>query len=129
MQLRELASLNGTLRDDENQTCLNCGALGHRKYECPEIHNVTINLVCGTCGGHGHATRDCRERNNPEAAEQAQQRNQQIDSEYLSLMAELGEQVPSGRTGPGPSSSDRDNSSGGSVSIPVPSLVLVFTMI
>ncbi|KAF9362514.1 hypothetical protein BGX34_005988 [Mortierella sp. NVP85] len=114
MQLRELASLNGTLRDDENQTCLNCGALGHRKYECPEIHNVTINLVCGICGGHGHATRDCRERNNPEAAEQAQQRNQKIDSEYLSLMAELGEQVPSGRTGPGPSSSDRDNSSGGS---------------
>ncbi|KAF9916766.1 hypothetical protein BX616_002880 [Lobosporangium transversale] len=94
MQLRELASLNGTLRDDENQTCLNCGALGHRKYECPEIHNVTINLVCGICGGHGHATRDCRERNNPEAAEKAQQRNQKIDSEYLSLMAELGEQVP-----------------------------------
>ncbi|KAF9321256.1 hypothetical protein BG003_002767 [Podila horticola] len=90
MQLRELASLNGTLRDDENQTCLNCGGLGHRKYECPEIHNVTINLVCGICGGHGHATRDCRERNNPEAAE----RNQKVDSEYLNLMAELGEQVP-----------------------------------
>ncbi|KAG0045150.1 hypothetical protein BGZ83_009596 [Gryganskiella cystojenkinii] len=94
MQLRELASLNGTLRDDENQTCLNCGGLGHRRYECPEIHNVTINLVCGICGGHGHATRDCRERNNPEAAEKAQQRNQKIDSEYLNLMAELGEQVP-----------------------------------
>ncbi|KAG0327440.1 hypothetical protein BGZ99_007660 [Dissophora globulifera] len=96
MQLRELASLNGTLRDDENQTCLNCGALGHRKYECPEIHNVTINLVCGICGGHGHATRDCRERNNPEAAEKAQQRNQKVDSEYLNLMAELGEEVPAG---------------------------------
>lgn len=123
MQLRELASLNGTLRDDENQTCLNCGALGHRKYECPEIHNVTINLVCGICGGHGHATRDCRERNNPEAAEKAQQRNQKIDSEYLSLMAELGEQVPTGRTGSGPSSSDRDNSS--SVSITARSLLLV----
>ncbi|KAF9183497.1 hypothetical protein BGZ51_004000 [Haplosporangium sp. Z 767] len=114
MQLRELASLNGTLRDDENQTCLNCGALGHRKYECPEIHNVTINLVCGICGGHGHATRDCRERNNPEAAERAQQRNQKIDSEYLNLMAELGEQVPAGMSAPSGSfaSSDRDQSNG-----------------
>ncbi|KAF9169686.1 hypothetical protein BGX21_010118 [Mortierella sp. AD011] len=116
MQLRELASLNGTLRDDENQTCLNCGALGHRKYECPEIHNVTINLVCGICGGHGHATRDCRERNNPEAAEKAQQRNQKIDSEYLNLMAELGEQVPAGLTGSSgtPSASERDGANGGS---------------
>ncbi|CAO3567476.1 unnamed protein product [Mortierella alpina] len=113
MQLRELASLNGTLRDDENQTCLNCGALGHRKYECPEIHNVTINLVCGICGGHGHATRDCRERNNPEA----QQRNQKIDSEYLNLMAELGEQVPAGASASAAPSgaSERDyGSSGGS---------------
>ncbi|KAF8933714.1 hypothetical protein BGZ58_006182 [Dissophora ornata] len=115
MQLRELASLNGTLRDDENQTCLNCGALGHRKYECPEIHNVTINLVCGICGGHGHATRDCRERNNPEAAEKAQQRNQKVDSEYLNLMAELGEQVPAGlAASSGGASGDRDSHSGGS---------------
>ncbi|KAG0302415.1 hypothetical protein BGZ97_002362, partial [Linnemannia gamsii] len=115
MQLRELASLNGTLRDDENQTCLNCGAVGHRKFECPEIHNVTINLVCGICGGHGHATRDCRERNNPEAAEKAQQRNQKIDSEYLNLMAELGEQVPAGMTGQAaPPASERESSHSGS---------------
>ncbi|KAF9544583.1 hypothetical protein EC957_011894 [Mortierella hygrophila] len=115
MQLRELASLNGTLRDDENQTCLNCGAVGHRKFECPEIHNVTINLVCGICGGHGHATRDCRERNNPEAAEKAQQRNQKIDSEYLNLMVELGEQVPAGMTGQSaPPASERESSHSGS---------------
>ncbi|KAG0211557.1 hypothetical protein BGX33_004241 [Mortierella sp. NVP41] len=114
MQLRELASLNGTLRDDENQTCLNCGAVGHRKFECPEIHNVTINLVCGICGGHGHATRDCRERNNPEAAEKAQQRNQKIDSEYLNLMAELGEEVPAGMSGQSaPSGHDRESSNTG----------------
>lgn len=36
-QLRELAALNGTLRDDENQVCQNCGAKGHRKFECPEV--------------------------------------------------------------------------------------------
>ncbi|KAL9071801.1 MAG: hypothetical protein Q9157_005330 [Trypethelium eluteriae] len=28
-QLRELAALNGTLRDDENQACQNCGEIGH----------------------------------------------------------------------------------------------------
>ncbi|KAF8978119.1 hypothetical protein BGZ46_006820 [Entomortierella lignicola] len=118
MQLRELASLNGTLRDDENQTCLNCGALGHRKYECPEIHNVTINLVCGICGGHGHATRDCRERNNPEAAEKAQERNQKIDSEYLNLMAELGEQVPTGLTGSSNTPTASESASNGASSGP-----------
>lgn len=31
-QLRELAQLNGTLRDDEGQACQNCGKIGHRKW-------------------------------------------------------------------------------------------------
>ncbi|CAJ0763371.1 23480_t:CDS:2, partial [Entrophospora sp. SA101] len=38
-QLRELAALNGTLRDDENQICANCGITGHRNYECTESQN------------------------------------------------------------------------------------------
>ncbi|KAJ2815689.1 hypothetical protein FBU31_006835, partial [Coemansia sp. 'formosensis'] len=53
-QLRELAALNGTLRDDEGQACTNCGALGHRRWECPEQTNVTLSLVCRVCGGKGH---------------------------------------------------------------------------
>lgn len=57
MQLRELASLNGTLRDDEALICNNCGATGHRKYECPEMKNFTINLVCKICNGAGHTAR------------------------------------------------------------------------
>ncbi|CAB4432168.1 unnamed protein product [Rhizophagus irregularis] len=97
-QLRELAALNGTLRDDENQICTNCGATGHRKYECTETQNFTINLTCRICGGHGHTARDCMERNNPEALQQAKQRDQKLDSEYLSLMAELGENVESSRS-------------------------------
>jgi splicing factor 1 len=32
-QLRELALINGTLRDDEY--CHVCGEKGHRQYECP----------------------------------------------------------------------------------------------
>lgn len=88
-----MAALNGTLRDDENQICTNCGATGHRKYECSETQNFTINLTCRICNGHGHTARDCMERNNPEALQQAKQRDQKLDSEYLSLMAELGENV------------------------------------
>ncbi|RUP38410.1 hypothetical protein BC936DRAFT_138398 [Jimgerdemannia flammicorona] len=93
-QLRELAALNGTLRDDENQTCTNCGAVGHRKYECSEQQNFTINLTCRICNGAGHTARDCLQRNNPEFVQQAKQRDQQLDSEYMNLMAELGEKVP-----------------------------------
>lgn len=33
LQLRELAALNGTLKDVEN--CFLCGEDGHRAFECP----------------------------------------------------------------------------------------------
>ncbi|KAI7895135.1 uncharacterized protein EV154DRAFT_536231 [Mucor mucedo] len=101
-QLRELAALNGTLRDDENQTCLNCGASGHRRYECPERQNVTTSLTCHICGGGGHIARDCTQRNNPELVNQARERDSQLDSEYMNLMAELGESVPEGGNKPTP---------------------------
>ncbi|KAL9052567.1 MAG: hypothetical protein Q9162_005315 [Coniocarpon cinnabarinum] len=61
-QLRELAALNGTLRDDENQACQNCGEIGHRKYDCPHARNFTANIICRVCGHAGHMARDCSER-------------------------------------------------------------------
>ncbi|KAL1973978.1 hypothetical protein VTN31DRAFT_5538 [Thermomyces dupontii] len=61
-QLRELAALNGTLRDDENQACQNCGQIGHRKYDCPEQRNYTANIICRGCGNAGHIVRDCPDR-------------------------------------------------------------------
>ncbi|BGP48919.1 hypothetical protein JCM10450v2_004798 [Rhodotorula kratochvilovae] len=102
-QLRELAALNGTLRDDENQVCQNCGGLGHRKYDCPEQKNWSANIICRICGGAGHMARDCTQRRGgfgavppgfpppPGADGGPPSVAQQFDSEYASLMAELGE--------------------------------------
>ncbi|KAJ1921564.1 hypothetical protein H4219_000601 [Mycoemilia scoparia] len=89
-QLRELAALNGTLRDDENQTCQICGAMGHMRWDCTEKESVTSKVVCRICGGHGHIARDCNQRFDPGAIEKAKENERQLNSDYLSLMAELG---------------------------------------
>ncbi|KAJ1907098.1 hypothetical protein LPJ81_000974 [Coemansia sp. IMI 209127] len=105
-QLRELAALNGTLRDDEGQVCINCGLTGHRQWACPDRPNVTLNLVCQVCNGKGHLARDCNFRHDPEALQRARERDQQLNSEYLNLMAELGESVPLGTKASEPSSAN-----------------------
>ncbi|TVY81192.1 Branchpoint-bridging protein [Lachnellula suecica] len=109
-QLRELAALNGTLRDDENQACQNCGQIGHRKYDCPEQRNFTANIICRVCGNAGHMARDC-----PDRQRGADWRNgapggapgptagrigagDAVDREYEQLMQEL--------SGGGPASAD-----------------------
>jgi splicing factor 1 len=61
-QLRELAALNGTLRDDENQACQNCGKIGHRKIDCPDRQNYTASIICRVCGNAGHMAKDCPDR-------------------------------------------------------------------
>lgn len=118
-QLRELATLNGTLRDDENQVCQNCGNKGHRRFECTEARNFTAHVICHRCGGQGHLARDCTQARQgfggpgggfagspagangpPGTAADG------FDSEYASLMAELGEggggvAGPNGRAGSG----------------------------
>src|ERR1700761_8175176 len=127
-QLRELAALNGTLRDDENQACQNCeysrlhirisyltlegGQIGHRKYDCPEQRNFTANIICRVCGSAGHMARDCTVNKGaafggsdpvgpgPGGSPSQAMVKGGFDSEYASLMAELGE---TGK-GPGPDS-------------------------
>lgn len=111
-QLRELAALNGTLRDDENQLCKNCGNKGHRAFECPEQRNWTAHIICHRCGGQGHLARDCTQGRaggfgpgpgGPDGAVRAPAGgtgNRQFDSEYANLMAELGEPAAAA-TGPG----------------------------
>ena len=68
VQLRELPSLNGTLRDDDVEICINCGEPGHKQYECPQkTKNVTNTLICKICNGAGHIARDCKFKNDPAA--------------------------------------------------------------
>ncbi|XP_050816687.1 splicing factor 1 isoform X3 [Gopherus flavomarginatus] len=81
MQLRELARLNGTLREDDNRIL--------RPWQSAETRSITNTTVCTKCGGAGHIASDCKfsRPGDPQSA----QDKARMDKEYLSLMAELGE--------------------------------------
>ncbi|KAF2151038.1 hypothetical protein K461DRAFT_165443 [Myriangium duriaei CBS 260.36] len=95
-QLRELAALNGTLRDDENQACQNCGEIGHRKYDCPQQRNYTASIICRVCGNAGHMARDCPDRQrgaswrNDGPAARPQARIGGGDTEFDNFLNEIG---------------------------------------
>jgi len=127
-QLRELAALNGTLRDDENQACQNCGQIGHRKYDCPEQRNFTANIICRVCGNAGHMARDCPDRqrgsdtrNNPPGGFNGPQRRlgpgDAVDQEMENFMQELSGNPSgngaAGRIEAGPGGYDQGDSYGG----------------
>ena len=61
-QLRELALLNGTLREGEGPRCTNCGAADHKAWQCQDKANITNSIVCSACGNAGHIARDCQQR-------------------------------------------------------------------
>jgi splicing factor 1 len=92
-QLRELALLNGTLKEDEY--CPICAEKGHRAFECPKRFSTQnnknkIQIRCAICGDTSHPTRDCTQKVNPELAEGAGMKNkQELDSDYADFMAEL----------------------------------------
>lgn len=90
-QLRELALLNGTLRENDGPRCTNCGSNAHRSWQCPDKPNITNNVTCTTCGGAGHIAKDCKEKKSGLTDLGTAKK---IDEEYLSLMAELGEDSP-----------------------------------
>ena len=99
MQLRELALLNGTLREDGMAKCTNCGATDHKAWQCQDKANVTNNVMCGACGGMGHTTGDCKARRTGDWQQQQggsgpSAGGHKMDQEYMSLMAELGEGPP-----------------------------------
>lgn len=92
-QLRELALLNGTLREEDAIICSNCGQPGHRRFECKEARNVTNSLICRICGGAGHMASDCLHKDNPEMLEMSRQRAEHIDQELTSFLSEIGEKT------------------------------------
>lgn len=103
-QLRELALLNGTLRENDSLNKLRILA------QADKI--VTNTIICAICGGAGHITSDCKSAkskdssvagtsssanddgsSSPAAAERPATwaEREKMDSEYHSLMAELGQ--------------------------------------
>ena len=59
-QLRELALINGTLREQE--ACTVCGEEGHRSYLCPNRDRgfKMANVRCAKCGGAHVTAEDSR---------------------------------------------------------------------
>ncbi|KAJ4414833.1 Branchpoint-bridging protein [Gnomoniopsis sp. IMI 355080] len=112
-QLRELAALNGTLRDDENQACQNCGQIGHRKYDCPEKQNFTASIICRVCGNAGHMGRDCPDRqrgqswrNDAPGGRPQARIGGEADADYEQFMAEIGGGAAPARIEAGPGNSN-----------------------
>ncbi|KAJ4955090.1 hypothetical protein NE237_011873 [Protea cynaroides] len=87
-QLRELAALNGTIRDDE--FCRLCGEPGHRQYACPaRTSTFKSDVLCKICGDGGHPTIDCPMKGTT---------GKKMDDEYQNFLAELGGSTPDSLT-------------------------------
>ncbi|GAB4858823.1 Splicing factor 1 [Ancistrocladus abbreviatus] len=87
-QLRELAALNGTIRDEEY--CRLCGEPGHRQYACPSrTTTFKSDVLCKICGDGGHPTIDCPVKGTT---------GKKMDDEYQNFLAELGGTVPDSLT-------------------------------
>ncbi|XP_017235908.1 splicing factor-like protein 1 isoform X1 [Daucus carota subsp. sativus] len=87
-QLKELAALNGTIRDDE--FCRLCGEAGHRQYACPSrLSTFKSEVLCKNCGDGGHPTIDCPLKGTA---------GKKMDDEYQNFLAELGGSVPESNT-------------------------------
>ena len=107
-QLRELALLNGTLKDDE--FCEICAEKGHRAFACPKRFAMRKSAApavkCAICGDTSHPTSDCTRK--PGLAVE----NKELDSEYQSFMAELDGKKPEAKPASSPSGPNDNNRSG-----------------
>jgi len=87
--MHELAILNGTLRDIDNK-CLNCGAQGHKTWECKENSIFTASVICNACGGIGHVTADCKQRRPGAVFNFVPSKDREtIDKEYDAFLGDL----------------------------------------
>lgn len=91
MQLRELASINGTFIESFG-ACRFCGQQGHVQANCPEREKVEsyrapVELVtCKICGNGGHPTRDCPLAGKMDAGAAKEEMNK----EYSAFLNEIG---------------------------------------
>ena len=118
-QLRELALLNGTLKEDEY--CQICGEKGHRAFECPKRFSMNkknaFQVKCAICGDTSHPTRDCTQK--PDDAKPAN--SKEMDSDYTAFMAELdGKQVCKPATPAAPPGAPSPPKAANSSSLPPP---------
>ncbi|KAL6140930.1 hypothetical protein ACLB2K_059222 [Fragaria x ananassa] len=87
-QLKELALLNGTIREEE--FCRLCGEPGHRQYACPSrMSTFKSEVLCKICGDGGHPTIDCPVKGT---------NGKKMDDEYQNFLAELGGTMPESAT-------------------------------
>ncbi|CAN0547889.1 unnamed protein product, partial [Ectocarpus sp. 12 AP-2014] len=97
-QLRELALINGTLREEDY--CNICGEKGHRQFECPkraQTRSATVEVRCALCGDTSHPTRDCLLHKSKAQGQPGHEAS--LDKEYMSFMAELGDGDGGGSAG------------------------------
>jgi splicing factor 1 len=82
-QLKQLALINGTLR--ENEYCPVCGEKGHQQFDCPYKAKTfkAAGVKCSICGDLSHPTRDCPLKTEGPTSETV------IDDEYDNFLAEL----------------------------------------
>jgi splicing factor 1 len=82
-QLKQLALINGTLR--ESEYCPVCGEKGHQQFDCPHRAKAfkAAGVKCSICGDLSHPTRDCPLKSEGPTNETV------IDDEYDNFLAEL----------------------------------------
>ena len=104
-QLRELALLNGTLKEDEY--CPICGEKGHRAFECPKRFSMKKNSFVNP--------------NPTPNLTSTPSDSKEMDSDYMSFMAELdGKQVSKTATPQAPPGAPTPPKVAGNNSIPPP---------
>lgn len=93
-QLRELALINGTLREEDY--CHICGEKGHRQWECPnrEKSFKAVEVVCAICGDSSHPTSDCTQK------EKSVEEKAALNTEYLNFMEQIGEKKAESQAAP-----------------------------
>ncbi|CAM6010178.1 unnamed protein product [Sphagnum balticum] len=98
-QLRELAEMNGTMRDFA-KACAVCGETGHREWQCDKDKLVTFQskVSCQICGDGGHPTIDCPRKHSGTDLGQGKV----LDKEYLSFLEELNDGLGAAASAPPP---------------------------